>query len=216
MKAPVVPPLHLIYLVVFCPVMAYCHPMLCKSSSLYCQLQVVTSLLLLLYNLPTPWIALPVVAIVVRELTVSSLREWLAGRNLRHLVKVSPLGKAKTATQMISMTLLLLMLPLPVPTIAIEEALSTSSWKESFVNFVQKTSFAGVAGLGITPDAGRLLLLTGVLLFYVSTFLTVLSGGLYVQAAWPVLTHHKKEQEENPPTHEASDPLPTSSARKEL
>jgi phosphatidylglycerophosphate synthase len=145
---------------------------------------VVTSLLLLLFNLPTAWILLPVLAIILRELTVSALREWLAGRNLRHLVQVSSLGKAKTATQMISLTLLLLILPLPVPILNNIQAVSMT---QSLLDFAQKTPFA-IVGLGISQAAGRALFALGLGLFYVSTLLTVMSGWLYVQAAWPILT----------------------------
>lgn len=145
-----------------------------------------TSLLLLLFNLPTPWIALPVIAIILREISVSALREWLAGRNLRHLVKVSNVGKAKTATQMVSLTLLLLVLPLPVR-IPSHTTLSFSSWFQNLVSFGQGTKFE-VPDLGITQDIGQVLFIVGIGLFYVSTLLSVLSGGLYVKSAWPILT----------------------------
>lgn len=154
------------------------------------QLQVATSLLLLLYNLPTPWMALPVTAIILREITVSALREWLSGRQLRHLVQVSSLGKAKTATQMISMAMLLLLLPLPVPILSLQEALTAVSGAQSIKGFVQASSFE-VAALGITPALGAALFKMGLGLFYVSTLLTVLSGVMYVGAAWPVLTRSR-------------------------
>jgi hypothetical protein len=55
------------------------------------------------------------------------------------------------------------------------------------MEFMRSTSFA-VVEVGITQYVGRLLFAVGVGLFYFSTLLTVLSGGLYVQAAWPILT----------------------------
>lgn len=123
---------------------------------------------------------------------MSSLREWLAGRHLRHLVKVSNIGKAKTATQMISLTLLLLVLPLPVTPITMLSKTSVSLWGESLTEFAQNTPFA-IASLGITQDFGRHLFKAGLGLFYVSTLLTVLSGWQYLQAAWPVLMRKHEE-----------------------
>ena len=49
---------------------------------------------------------LPAMAIVCREILVSGLREFLASINVS--VPVSRLGKAKTAAQMLSITLLLI------------------------------------------------------------------------------------------------------------
>jgi phosphatidylglycerophosphate synthase len=168
------------------------------------QLQVVTSLLLLLFNLPTPWIALPVLAIVLREITVSALREWLAGRNLRHVVQVSSVGKAKTAVQMISLALLLLTTPLPVSSIALQRALALSSgggaWLQSFSGFLSDAHFE-IEGLGVSQDMGRRMFSAGVGLFYVSTVLTVYSGGLYVRAAWPVLTSRDKDHDSDDERH---------------
>jgi phosphatidylglycerophosphate synthase len=171
---------------------------------------VVTSLLLLLHNLPAPWITLPVLAIVLREITVSSLREWLAGRNLRHLVKVSSVGKAKTAAQMTSLALLLLTLPLPVPTVSLQRARTAPSWLQSFLVFTQETSFDNAA-VGLGQGAGRALFQAAISLFYFSTFLTVLSGGLYVHAAWPILTGYGTPRPplQSPPlqSREGADPL---------
>ncbi|CAM6032828.1 unnamed protein product [Sphagnum compactum] len=57
-----------------------------------------------------PWILpLPAIAIIGREITMSALREWAAsqGGNLHKAVAVSSLGKLKTASQMVAITLLL-------------------------------------------------------------------------------------------------------------
>lgn len=60
-----------------------------------------------------PFIHLPVVfivaiiAIIMREIVISALREWMAGKGVRSKVAVSPLGKYKTTLQMISILLLL-------------------------------------------------------------------------------------------------------------
>ncbi|XP_044509413.1 CDP-diacylglycerol--glycerol-3-phosphate 3-phosphatidyltransferase 1, chloroplastic-like isoform X1 [Mangifera indica] len=57
-----------------------------------------------------PWL-LPVPAIVIigREITMSAVREWAASQNVKLLeaVAVNKLGKWKTATQMIALTILL-------------------------------------------------------------------------------------------------------------
>ncbi|KAL3579256.1 hypothetical protein D5086_020760 [Populus alba] len=57
-----------------------------------------------------PWLfTVPATAIIGREITMSAVREWAASRNSKLLeaVAVNNLGKWKTATQMISLTILL-------------------------------------------------------------------------------------------------------------
>ncbi|KAL3581475.1 hypothetical protein D5086_015807 [Populus alba] len=57
-----------------------------------------------------PWLfTVPAIAIIGREITMSAVREWAASQNTRLLeaVAVNNLGKWKTATQMISLTILL-------------------------------------------------------------------------------------------------------------
>ncbi|KAL9388629.1 hypothetical protein Peur_017234 [Populus x canadensis] len=57
-----------------------------------------------------PWLfTVPATAIIGREITMSAVREWAASRNTQLLeaVAVNSLGKWKTATQMISLTILL-------------------------------------------------------------------------------------------------------------
>jgi CDP-diacylglycerol--glycerol-3-phosphate 3-phosphatidyltransferase len=53
-------------------------------------------------------ITLSVLLIVVREIVISSLREWVAKLGQSSLVAVSKTGKYKTASQMIAITCLLL------------------------------------------------------------------------------------------------------------
>ncbi|KAK8970695.1 hypothetical protein KSP40_PGU006803 [Platanthera guangdongensis] len=58
-----------------------------------------------------PWIlTIPAIAIIGREITMSSVREWAASQNSRLLeaVAVNNLGKWKTATQMTALSILLL------------------------------------------------------------------------------------------------------------
>ncbi|KAK9186987.1 hypothetical protein WN944_018376 [Citrus x changshan-huyou] len=57
-----------------------------------------------------PWLlTVPAIAIIGREITMSAVREWAASQNTRLLeaVAVNNLGKWKTATQMIALTILL-------------------------------------------------------------------------------------------------------------
>lgn len=53
-------------------------------------------------------VSIPTSIILAREISVSALREWMAQRGLRDLVKVGFQGKLKTAATMLSLTLLLL------------------------------------------------------------------------------------------------------------
>ena len=76
----------------------------------------VSTALVLLATEPPPPISVaamtaPVAAIIAREITMSALREWAAavGGEAHGAVKVSSLGKWKTALQMTSMSLLLIL-----------------------------------------------------------------------------------------------------------
>lgn len=53
-------------------------------------------------------VVIPASIILARELAVSALREWMAQKGLRDVVKVGYQGKVKTALTMVSLTLLLL------------------------------------------------------------------------------------------------------------
>ena len=76
----------------------------------------VSTALILLATEPPPPISIPamtgpVAAMIAREITMSSLREWAAttGGEAQKAVKVSSLGKWKTALQMTSMSILLVL-----------------------------------------------------------------------------------------------------------
>ena len=58
-----------------------------------------------------PVVAVPTALIVCREIAVSALREWMAGRGEREQVAVGFAGKVKTAAQMAALMLLLLAHP---------------------------------------------------------------------------------------------------------
>lgn len=63
------------------------------------------------------WLALPAAVMIGREITVSALREWMAESGARSRVAVSWMGKAKTALQIIAITMLLFHYDIgPLPT----------------------------------------------------------------------------------------------------
>ncbi len=64
------------------------------------KLMVAIVLVLLVQSDPRVVIALIALIIIGREITVSALREWMAGLGAREQVKVSVAGKVKTALQM--------------------------------------------------------------------------------------------------------------------
>ena len=81
------------------------------------KLMVGVVLVLLVAEHPTPFIAIPAAVIIGREITVSGLREWMAGVGERTAVAVSVVGKIKTTLQMIAMILLIYREPLgPIDT----------------------------------------------------------------------------------------------------
>ena len=71
------------------------------------KLMVAAALILLVEADPTPALAVPVVIIIGREITISALREWMAELGERATVAVSTMGKVKTVTQMVAIALLI-------------------------------------------------------------------------------------------------------------
>jgi CDP-diacylglycerol--glycerol-3-phosphate 3-phosphatidyltransferase len=74
---------------------------------------VVTALVLLVGQHGNLWLTVPCVVIILRELVISALREWMAEMNRRGLVEVSWVGKIKTIVQMAAVTVLLAQPPTP-------------------------------------------------------------------------------------------------------
>lgn len=72
------------------------------------KLMVAAALALLITLYPYSWVAIPAIVIICREIIVSALREWMAELGQSAIVKVSSIGKIKTASQMIAIFLLLL------------------------------------------------------------------------------------------------------------
>ncbi|TAL46774.1 MAG: CDP-diacylglycerol--glycerol-3-phosphate 3-phosphatidyltransferase [Methylovulum sp.] len=84
------------------------------------KLMVAMVLVLIVQQQASPSIAIPAAIIIGREITIASLREWMAEIGQRATVKVSQLAKWKTGIQMLSIGLLLYrddLLGVPVNTI---------------------------------------------------------------------------------------------------
>ncbi len=75
------------------------------------KLIVAVALVMLVQTHASVWFAAPAMVIVSREITVSALREWMAELGERAKVAVSSIGKIKTVTQMVAITLLLALKP---------------------------------------------------------------------------------------------------------
>ncbi len=110
-------------------------------------------------HIPTWWFGMPVAVSISREISVSALREWMAERHLRASVKVGNLGKWKTAAQMVATAFLL------------EAGPGNNDWTLAQL-------------LGLSPSTT---LITGMVLLYYSTVLSLISAFQYFAAAWPLL-----------------------------
>lgn len=84
------------------------------------KLMVTVVLVLIVSQEANMYIAIPAAIIIGREITIASLREWMAELGQRAKVKVSVLGKWKTSAQMLAIGFLLYhddLIGLPVNTI---------------------------------------------------------------------------------------------------
>jgi CDP-diacylglycerol--glycerol-3-phosphate 3-phosphatidyltransferase len=72
------------------------------------KLMVAVALVLIVQADPNPWVAIAAAVIIGREITIASLREWMAEIGQRSKVEVSWLGKWKTTAQMVAIETLLL------------------------------------------------------------------------------------------------------------
>ncbi|NOT84499.1 MAG: CDP-diacylglycerol--glycerol-3-phosphate 3-phosphatidyltransferase [Methylococcaceae bacterium] len=71
------------------------------------KLMVTIVLVLIVGQEATPYVAIPSAIIIGREITIASLREWMAEIGERAKVKVSSVGKWKTSVQMLAIGFLL-------------------------------------------------------------------------------------------------------------
>jgi len=76
------------------------------------KLIVTVALVLVLYKTPEWYVLIPAIIIIGREITISALREWMAGLGERNVVKVSYVGKLKTSFQMLAIGCLIFYKPL--------------------------------------------------------------------------------------------------------
>ncbi len=71
------------------------------------KLMVAVALICVVIQSPSVYFAIPAAIIIGREITISALREWMAGLGMSNKVAVSILGKIKTSVQMLSIMFLL-------------------------------------------------------------------------------------------------------------
>ncbi len=64
---------------------------------------VITALVLVSEYYHSFWISIPAIIMIVREIIISALREWMAQLGLRNKVAVSWIGKIKTTAQMLAL-----------------------------------------------------------------------------------------------------------------
>ncbi|WP_026374945.1 CDP-diacylglycerol--glycerol-3-phosphate 3-phosphatidyltransferase [Aestuariibacter salexigens] len=67
------------------------------------KLIVASALLMITHTYQSLWITIPAIVLLVREIYVSALREWMSQEGKNDVVKVSFLGKAKTMAQMLAL-----------------------------------------------------------------------------------------------------------------
>lgn len=75
------------------------------------KLMITAALVLLITEYPNAIMAIAGVVIISREIVISALREWMADLGKRTTVKVSLIGKVKTAAQMLAIFVLLTQTP---------------------------------------------------------------------------------------------------------
>ena len=88
------------------------------------KLMVVSAIVMLVERDGSRALVVPAIIIIGREIAVSALREWMAGRGQRERVAVAGIGKLKTFTQMLAVVLLLyhgqiMGIPVEVPGVAL-------------------------------------------------------------------------------------------------
>jgi CDP-diacylglycerol--glycerol-3-phosphate 3-phosphatidyltransferase len=126
------------------------------------KLMVAAALVLLVQADPTPWLAVPAVVIIGREITVSAVREWMAELGARAQVAVSVVGKFKTAAQMVAVTLLLYrddLLGIPVYTVGyvlLYVAVILTLWSMTvYIRGAWPSLLRGQAGLAADLEPGE-------------------------------------------------------------
>ena len=71
------------------------------------KLMVATILILMVEFDNSPWLTIPAIVIIGREITISALREWMAEMGQRGKIAVGWIGKVKTTAQIVALSALL-------------------------------------------------------------------------------------------------------------
>lgn len=67
------------------------------------KLIVAAALLMITHEYSSVWITVPAIVLLMREIYISALREWMSEIGASNLVKVSFIGKVKTTAQMLAL-----------------------------------------------------------------------------------------------------------------
>ncbi|MGB3727541.1 MAG: CDP-diacylglycerol--glycerol-3-phosphate 3-phosphatidyltransferase [Glaciecola sp.] len=67
------------------------------------KLIVAAALLMITHEYASVWITVPAIILLMREIYISALREWMSSIGASETVKVSFIGKAKTTVQMLAL-----------------------------------------------------------------------------------------------------------------
>ncbi len=67
------------------------------------KLIVAAALLMITHTYDSVFITIPAILLLIREIYVSALREWMGSQGVRDTVQVSFIGKAKTTAQMLAL-----------------------------------------------------------------------------------------------------------------
>ncbi|MBU3824171.1 MAG: CDP-diacylglycerol--glycerol-3-phosphate 3-phosphatidyltransferase [Candidatus Oceanisphaera merdipullorum] len=68
------------------------------------KVMVAAALIIIVEDYNTPWVTIPALVMIGREIIISALREWMAEIGQRAQVAVSWMGKWKTTIQMVALT----------------------------------------------------------------------------------------------------------------
>lgn len=109
-------------------------------------------------------VSVPTSIILAREIAVSALREWMASKGKRDSVKVGFQGKVKTAATMVALTIIL----------CVPDAIGLKWNIQSLLQVATSSVWENVMSLGMV-------------LLFISSFVTITSGSVYFKAAAPVL-----------------------------
>ncbi len=129
---------------------------------------------------PNPWVILPAVLIVFREVFVSGLREYLGAT--AGLLKVTGLAKWKTTVQMIAISLLFAQ-----GIFAHYFGMGVFGMDQPTVAGILDGSIPDEAGLGLIYTGLQITSYGGIICLWIAALLTVVTGWDYFRKALPFL-----------------------------